>query len=1081
MQPRSAGIILCAVGLFPIVSSVRGQTPLSAPPPNAFASEPYVIRSSSTVTTMNADGTGTRLQTFAVSVQSESALHSLSVLSIIFSSQSEHADFVYARVVHPDGSVQETPVADAIEQPAPVTQQAPLYSDLETKQLPVKSLRVGDQLEWQARFTGYHPEVPGQFWGQSTFASGVVILDESYELRVPAGFHLTVWTNPRAGATTSDADEAGQHIYRWKHSDLHPTVGADAEAAKKAEDRRLLTPDEELDATEGKLPSFAWTTFPDWAAVGAWYRALVADRIAPDAAIKAKVDELTSGKSTDLEKAQAIYNFVSARIRYVGVDFGIGRYQPHTAAEVFANQYGDCKDKHVLLASMLSVLNLHADPVLVGAGIRFNSSVPSPASFNHLITRLSLNGKDVWLDSTAEVGTWGALLKPIRDQDALVVPAAPPAVVVHTPVDLPFPQTATTTLDGSLDKDLTSDSKFTLVLHDDDELVLRSVLRTVSPSDYGTFVQLMMSGMGFGGTTSEPEIDHIEDPSHPLQIAFHYHRVKEKDWGENRITAAFQPISLPNFTADQPPTSTIQLGSQRSETSTVTLQLPEGWNAELPAPVHAHQPFATCDVTYTFFQNHLLSAERRLVVLQSKVPIKNFKLYQSWYDECGAGGVPYIQLFPTPKVTASATLPEPKAPEAHAGTQGNAAPSDPKAADLIQQATQSLRSMDLDSARKHLDEAAAINPTEPNLWTSYAEIARLLGASQQVFDDIQRELSYHPDEVRLYPLAASYLATQRDTKGEFATLHSWVKAAPDSAEAAIKLTDLLLDLKQPADAAREAQQALDRISSASDADRMSLRITAAKANVQLGYTSIAANSVAPLLKTATDPAQVNDIAAILAEGSAHLTEAADAEARVIDADEAESASWTAETKLPQIQHQQSRLFSEWDTMALILFHQGKFSQAYGYSMAALHNNNTKDVRDHLASINSVLHNPVAAAVLRSPDQALRTLPLGPANGHQGVVFVTLVLADGKVIDSRTEESSSPGPKLSDPAPILSKADLKAFFPSGSKAHLIRTGFVNCHSGICELVLSPFDGLQVIQVSGPPGSNAIRVTHLPQSH
>jgi hypothetical protein len=168
-------------------------------------------------------------------------------------------------------------------------------------------------------------------------------------------------------------------------------------------------------------------------------------------------------------------------------------------------------------------------------------------------------------------------------------------------------------------------------------------------------------------------------------------------------------------------------------------------------------------------------------------------------------------------------------------------------------------------------------------------------------------------------------------------------------------------------------------------------------------------------------------------------------------------------------------------MALILFHQGGFSQAYGYSIAAIHNSNNKDVHDHLASINSVLHNPAGAAALRSPDQALRTLPLGPADGHQGVVFVTLLLADGKVIDSRTEESASPGPKLSDPAAFLAKADLKAFFPPGSKAHLIRTGFVNCHSGICELVLSPFDGLQVIQVSGPPGSNAIRAIHLPQSH
>jgi tetratricopeptide (TPR) repeat protein len=1080
MQARSAGVILCAVGLFHIVSIVWGQTPPVAPPPKAFASEPYIIKTSSTVTSMNADGTGTRLQTFAVSVQSESALHNLSVLNLIFSSQSEHADFVYARVVHPDGSVQETPVAGAIEQPAPVTQQAPLYSDLETKQLPVKSMRVGDQLEWQTSLTEYHPEVPGQFWGQGTFVSGAVVLDETFELRVPAGFHPTVWTNPRAGATTSEADEAGQHIYRWKHSDLHPTVGADAEAAKKAEDRRLLTPDEELDATEGKLPSFAWTTFPDWAAVGAWYRALVADRIAPDAAIKAKVDELTSGKSTDLEKAQAIYNFVSARIRYVGVDFGIGRYQPHTAAEVFANQYGDCKDKHVLLASMLSVVSLHADPVLVGAGIRFNSSVPSPASFNHVITRLSLNGKDVWLDSTAEVGTWGALLKGLRDQDALVVLAVPPAVVVHTPVELPYPQIATTTLVGSLDKDLTSDSKFTLVLHDDDELVLRSSLRTVSPSDYGTFVQNMMAGMGFGGTTSEPEINHIEDPSQPLQIAFHYHRVKEKDWGDNRITAAFQPIFLPYFTADQPPTSAIQLGSQRTETSTVTLQLPEGWNAELPQPTHAHAPFATCDVTYTFFQGHLLSAERRLVVLQTKVPLTDSKRYQSWYDDCGAGGVPFIQLFPAPKATAAATLPAPTAPETHAGSAADASPSDSNAADLIRQAQQSVASFDLDNARKLLDQAAAINPKQAGLWIGYASIEQQLGAQTKVLQDMERELTFHPEEVRYYPAVAQGELSMGDSKAALATLRAWVKAAPDSPAAALALARRFMDLQQFSDALSAARIAMDS-AAPSSVDLTDLEVVAAKAQVGLGQASLAANHVAPLLKTATDPVQINDIDRILAEGSAFLAEAATAQAKVIADAEAATADWTATGISRATMDQQVRIATEWDTMALILFHQGRFTQALGYATAALHATNTKDVRSDLTTICTAVHNPAAAATIHADDQRLRTFSLGPANGHQGVLYVTLLLADGKVIDSRTEESASPGPKLSDPAMILAKADLKALFPPGSKAHLIRTGFVNCHSGICELVLSPFDSLQVIQVSGPPGSNAIRVTHLPQSH
>ncbi len=38
--------------------------------------------------------------------------------------------------------------------------------------------------------------------------------------------------------------------------------------------------------------------------------------------------------------------------------FGIGRYQPHTAAEVFANQYGDCKDKHTLFAAILTAIGL---------------------------------------------------------------------------------------------------------------------------------------------------------------------------------------------------------------------------------------------------------------------------------------------------------------------------------------------------------------------------------------------------------------------------------------------------------------------------------------------------------------------------------------------------------------------------------------------------------------------------------------------------------------------------------------------------------------------------------------------------
>jgi tetratricopeptide (TPR) repeat protein len=1045
------------MGILCLAAQVCGQSATSSPPAskNTFASEPYVLKSASTINSMNADGTGTCLQTFAIAVQSDAALRDLSVLTITFSSQSEHADFVYARVVHPDGTIGETPIADAIEQPAPVTREAPLYSDLETKQLPIKSMRIGDTLEWQVRFTTYHAEVPGQFWGQDTFVGDAVVLDETYELRVPAGLHLTVWTNPRAGANVSESNDAGQHIYRWHHADLHPTVGAEAEAAKKAESTRLLTPDEELDAEKGKLPSFAWTTFSDWAAVGAWYNDLVASRIAPDEAIKSKVAELTVGKTTDLEKAQAVYNFVSSRIRYVGVDFGVGRYQPHTAAEVFANQYGDCKDKHILLASMLSVLNLRADPVLVGAGIRFNTAVPSPASFNHLITHLMFGGKDVWLDSTAEVGIWGALLKGIRDQDALIISASAPAVVAQTPVDLPYPQSSTEVVDGSLDSSLTSESKIAFTLRDDDELILRSVLRNVSPADYGTFVQRMMGGMGFGGTTSEPEIEHLDDPSQPLAISFHYHRVKEKDWGDNRITAAFQPILLPYFTADQPPTSTILLGPQRTESSTVSLHLPTGWSAQLPEAVHTHAAFAKCDVTYNIYKD-MLVADRRFTVLESKVPIKDFQAYQSWYDECGASGVPYIQLFPAPKVSAAVALPEPKAPDAPTGSAEPANPSDPKAAELLQKAMQSGRSFDLDNARKFLDQATAINPTEPLLWSAYAGLASLLGMKNQAIEDMQRELTYHPDEVQFYSGVANAQRSNGNTKGSLDTLRAWVKAAPNSPAAAVALAHGLMSDKDPADALKEASSAIDRIES-SGADVTDLRIVAANAQVDLGRTSLAANSVAPLLKTVTDPDQIDNIAHILAEGSAYLTEAETAEAKVLDASEAKTQSWAVGDELRPIMLQELRIAAEWDTMALILFHQGKFGEALGYVSAALRANYNKDEHDHLAAINSVLRNPATTATLRDDDDKLRTYRLGSSNGRSGVAAFVLLIADGKVLDS-TPEKFEPGSMstLPDAAQRLKAADLKALSPPGSMVRLVRHGLVNCHNGICELVLAPLN-------------------------
>src|ERR1700733_3396381 len=147
--------------------------------PDQYAGESLVLERSDVVYSMAADGTGSAQRTVVVRVQSEAAVKELGIIGVPFAGASERVEFQYARVRRKDGTVVETPVGDAQEVPAEVTRQAPFYSALKQKQLPIRSLRVGDRLEWQARIVRTKAEAPGEFWGQESFADDAVILEQS--------------------------------------------------------------------------------------------------------------------------------------------------------------------------------------------------------------------------------------------------------------------------------------------------------------------------------------------------------------------------------------------------------------------------------------------------------------------------------------------------------------------------------------------------------------------------------------------------------------------------------------------------------------------------------------------------------------------------------------------------------------------------------------------------------------------------------------------------------------------------------------------------------------------------------------
>ena len=96
--------------------------------------------------------------------------------------------------------------------------------------------------------------------------------------------------------------------------------------------------------------------------------------------LRRKAEELTKGLATPLEKVEALYDYVATNFRYVSLSLGAGRYQPRAAGDVLRDEYGDCKDKHTLLASLLEAIGLHAVGRADQFGRKIDPDFPSPVA-----------------------------------------------------------------------------------------------------------------------------------------------------------------------------------------------------------------------------------------------------------------------------------------------------------------------------------------------------------------------------------------------------------------------------------------------------------------------------------------------------------------------------------------------------------------------------------------------------------------------------------------------------------------------------------------------------------------------------
>jgi hypothetical protein len=181
--------------------------------------------------------------------------------------------------------------------------------------------------------------------------------------------------------------------------------------------------------------------FANWKEMGNWYQNLTTGRRDPTPEIKQKVTELTAGAPTQLEKMRALARFVQHDIRYVAIEFGIGGYQPHRAADVFGHRYGDCKDKATLMSAMLHEIGVESYYVVINAERGWiTPDMPANDGFNHVILAIKLPsglsesslvatmqnpqlGNLLFFDPTDELTPFGTIGGNLQDNYGLLVAA----------------------------------------------------------------------------------------------------------------------------------------------------------------------------------------------------------------------------------------------------------------------------------------------------------------------------------------------------------------------------------------------------------------------------------------------------------------------------------------------------------------------------------------------------------------------------------------------------------------------------------------------------------------------------------
>lgn len=1009
--------------------------------PGASEGAPLTIELYSIKVRFENDGTGSRQIDIRVKANSDEGVTELKTLSFDYNALNEKVSLAFLRVTKANGSVVEAKPDAITDNAAPAAKDAPEFTELREAHVTVPAMSPGDTLTYEIVISNVKPAAPGEFWFAHNFLTARPAVDEELEINVPASRQIHLKTAPQFSPTISMAND--RKIYSWSRLNARP---AEDQSDKPA-----------------KMPDVVLSTFANWDAVAKWIGSMTQAAVSATDGLTKKSSDLIAEQKTNADRIEAIYDYVAKQIRTVRIPAEQTAWQIHDAAKVLQTGYGDESDKCALLAALLNAAKFPATVALLPAMETFDREIPWPGGIAHEVVTATAGKDTFWMDPAEATIPFGMLLPASRNKEALLPSAGATPHFTKTPLDPPFPSTQTVEIDGkvsSLGK-LTARIRYTL--RGDNEVALRTAFERAPQEQWNSVAQTMASLDGLHGTVTAAKPSDPTDTRGAFTLDFVLVLPDFLDWSRPRVLLAFPlpSFGLPDAPADS--TKAIELGSPLTVTTKLTLQLPANDSAHVPAGAGVKRGYADYESSYSAAE-HSVTAQRMLKFTERELPAESRGDYQEFAmavqaDESQGFVVDNI----IPGVPAEATVPE-----------------------LMQAGASEIQGRHFANALLLFDQAAQINPQQPNLWLSMGTAQLELGKYTEAEASFQKQIAANPKDESVNTLLGIALYDQQKYGEAEAAFKKQLELKPLDANAYLYLGAVYIDEKQFDKAHAQLEKA-----AVLSPNNAGVYVRLGQADLGLGKNK---EAVADFEKAATlspTPLVANDIAYALAEKRVALDRAKEYAEAAVGPTEKILSKIDLQHVTPNDLVAMNALPAFWDTLGWIYFQQGKTALAEPLIEAAWRLNQTSDTGEHLAQIYEArgekqsairLYQQALAAGTGSAEarERLKKL-LGPA-GSKAAIDASVKRAAGELVRERTVslgaakvsgkaefvallEPSARGAvatdarfllgddRLASMAQRLRAASFPGVLPVGSHARIVLRGLVTCSmkTAKCEFV------------------------------